>query len=260
MMKISRLLQHGSVFIVINLIICLLGIYCYSKLKIKLIPELPVSSIYVTINNPGVKAQLIEKQITKPIEEVLSTVDGLESISSFSEIGESKIELNIKSGRAIQNSVNEVRDLISKNKNILPEDTKEPIVSTDSFLSKPIMYVSIYSCNGKEISNSEIVNIKQKLKYVDGHSKAIVFGNKEKTLYVSALIDRIFKYDISVDQLVADLSQANSNFSGGNFSNNYKTKYISFNRFVNLVEDFDNIEIDSNGVAVKLKNIAKIRV
>lgn len=52
MMKISRLLQHGSVFIVINLIICLLGIYCYSKLKIKLIPELPVSSIYVTINNP----------------------------------------------------------------------------------------------------------------------------------------------------------------------------------------------------------------
>ncbi|OEZ33499.1 hypothetical protein AS144_03000 [Francisella endosymbiont of Amblyomma maculatum] len=95
-MKISKLLQHGGVFIVINLIICLLGIYCYSKLKIKLIPELPVSSIYVKINNPRVKAQLIEKQITKPIEEVLSTVDGLESISSFSEIGESKIELNIK--------------------------------------------------------------------------------------------------------------------------------------------------------------------
>ena len=87
------------------------------------------------------------------------------------------------------------------------------------------MYVSIYSCNGKEIS----VNIKQKLKYVDGYSKTIVFGNKEKTLYVSALIDRIFKYDISVDQLVADLSQANSNFSGGKVSNNYKTEYISFN-------------------------------
>lgn len=65
-----------------------------------------MSSIYVTINNPEVKAQLIEKQITKPIEEVLSTVDGLESISSFSEINESKIELNIKSGKAIQNSVN----------------------------------------------------------------------------------------------------------------------------------------------------------
>lgn len=57
---------------------------------------------------------------------------------------------------------------------------------------------------------------------------------------------------------MADLSQANSNFSGGKVSNNYKTEYISFNRFVNLVEDFDNIEIDSNGVAVKLKNIAKI--
>ncbi|OIN84810.1 efflux RND transporter permease subunit [Francisella sp. TX07-6608] len=259
-MRISRLLQHGSVFLVINLIICLLGVYCYSKLKIKLIPELPVSSIYVTINNPGVKAQLIEKQITKPMEEILSTVDGLESISSFSEIGESKIELNIKPSKPVQSSVNAVRDLISKNKSILPDGTKEPIVSTDSFLSKPVIYVSLYSDSGKEISNSRVVDIKQKLKYVDGYSKALVFGNKEKTLYISALLDRIFKYDISIDQLVADLSQANSNFSGGKVSNNYKTEYISFNKFVNLVEDFDNIEIDSNGVAVKLKNIAKIEL
>ena len=64
--------------------------------------------------------------------------------------------------------------------------------------------------------------IKQKLKYIDGYSKAIIFGNKEKTLYVNALIDRIFKYDISVDQLVADLSQTNSNFSGVKVSNTIK--------------------------------------
>ncbi|MBK2025363.1 efflux RND transporter permease subunit [Francisella philomiragia] len=259
-MRMVKLLQHGSLFLVLNLIICFLGIYCYSKLKIKLIPELPVSSIYVTITNPGVKAGLIEKQITKPMEDILSTVDGLDSISSFSEISESKIELNLKPGISIKTAVTDVRDIISKNKSILPEGTKEPIVSTDSFLSKPMIYVSLYSDNGKEISNYQIIDIKQKLKYVDGYSKALVFGNKEQILYVSALIDRIFKYNISADQLMADLSIANSNFSGGKVFNNYKTEYISFNKFVDFVKDFDNIEIDSNGVAVKLKNIAKIEL
>ena len=65
-----KTLQHSSFFIVVNLIVVLLGIYAYSQLKIQLTPQLPASDIYISIVNPGVKPDLIEKYATKPFEEV----------------------------------------------------------------------------------------------------------------------------------------------------------------------------------------------
>ena len=98
-----KVIYHRSVFITIYIIIFLLGIYCYSKLKIQLTPETSPSNIYITISDPGSKSNLIEKQVTKPIEEILSNIDGLKSIVTFSEHGKSKIDLSIRSDKNINN-------------------------------------------------------------------------------------------------------------------------------------------------------------
>lgn len=253
-----KVIYHHSVFITIYIIIFLLGVYCYSKLKIQLTPETSPSNIYITISDPGSKSNLIEKQVTKPIEEILSNIDGLKSIVTFSEHGKSKIDLSIRSDKNINNSINEVRDIISKNKSLLPKSIKEPIISKDNFSDKPLIYVSIKSSDNKSISDSLISDIKQKLKYVEGHSKLSISGNKNKALYINILLDKFIKYDISLDKLLNQISLANLELAGGKNRNNYTNEQMSFDKITKSVNDFENITI--NNLGLKLGNISKIEL
>ena len=138
---IKRILEHSSIFIVMNIVIVILGIYSYLQLKIQLLPNLPVSNIYISIINPNVKPELIEKYTTRPFEEIFSHVDGIISILADSELGESKITLTIADKIPMNQAINQVRDLIIKNRSLLPEGAKDPIVSTESFSNLPMMYI-----------------------------------------------------------------------------------------------------------------------
>lgn len=255
-----KTLQHSSFFIVVNLIVVLLGIYAYSQLKIQLTPQLPASDIYISIVNPGVKPDLIEKYVTKPFEEVFSNVEGLASISAVSEIGESKITLKIKPKMPISEAINQVRDLILKNKALLPEGAKDPIVSTENFSALPMMYVSVASKDNQPVSTDDVNLLKKKLKYVEGVASSSIFGLQEKAVYINVSPEKISKYYIPLDGVLAALTLQNSDFSGGKLSNQYKTEYISFDSAINKLEDFGNIDLESNNLPVKLKNIADIAI
>ena len=67
-------------------------------------------------------------------------------------------------------------------------------------------------------------------------------------------------YYIPLENVLASLTLQSSDFSGGKLSNQYKTEYISFDSVINKISDFDNISLDSNNVAVKLKNVANIAI
>ncbi len=257
---IKKFLEHSSIFIVVNIVIILFGVYSYLQLKIQLLPNLPISNIYISIVNPSVKPDLIEKYITKPFEEIFSHVDGLESILAVSEIGESKLTLNIAKKLPIEQAINQVRDLILKNKSLLPEGAKDPIISTESFSALPMMYVAVVSQNNWSVSADDIELIKKKLKYVDGVASSSGFGVTEKVIYIDIDPDKMAKYYIPLDSVLASLTLQNSDFSSGKLSNQHKTEYISFDTSINKLSDFGDINLESNNVAVKLKNIANITV
>ena len=255
---VKKIVKHSSIFVVTNLVIIIIGIYSYFNLKIQLLPQLPPSKIYVSISYPGVKADLVEKQITKPFEEVFSNVEGLSSIISSSEIGESRITLAIKPGFSITNAINQIRDLILKNKSVLPEGALDPIVSMESFSSQNMMYISVNTKNNNKVSSHEITSIRNKLKYVEGVASSSVFGLPEKAVYIELYPDKISKYYIPLDGILASLTLGNSEFSGGKISNQYKTEYISFNSNVKNIKDFNNINLESNKLPIKLKSIADV--
>ena len=258
-MMIKRILEHSSIFIVMNIVIVILGIYSYLQLKIQLLPNLPVSNIYISIINPNVKPELIEKYTTRPFEEIFSHVDGIISILADSELGESKITLTIADKIPINQAINQVRDLIIKNRSLLPEGAKDPIVSTESFSNLPMMYIGLMSNNSLP-SADEIDLIKKKLKYVDGVASVSSFGITEKAVYINIDPAKLAKYHIPLENVLASLTLQSSDFSGGKLSNQYKTEYISFDSVINKISDFDNISLDSNNVAVKLKNVANIAI
>ena len=259
-MMIKRILEHSSIFIVMNIVIVILGIYSYLQLKIQLLPNLPVSNIYISIINPNVKPELIEKYTTRPFEEIFSHVDGIISILADSELGESKITLTIADKVPINQAINQVRDLIIKNRSLLPEGAKDPIVSTESFSNLPMMYIGVMNNNNSLPSADNIDLIKKKLKYVDGVASVSSFGITEKAVYINIDPEKLAKYHIPLENVLSSLTLQSSDFSGGKLSNQYKTEYISFDSVINKISDFDNIRLDSNNVAVKLKNVANITI
>ena len=167
-------------------------------------------------------------------------------------MGESKITLIIADKIPINQAINQVRDLIIKNRSLLPEGAKDPIVSTESFSNLPMMYIGLMSNNSLP-SADEIDLIKEKLKYVDEVASVSSFGITEKAVYINIDPVKLAKYHNPLENVLASLTLQSSNFSGGKLSNQYKTEYISFDSVINKISDFDNISLDSNNVAVKLK-------
>jgi len=180
----KEIINHHSFLFFINIIVLIIGCYAFFNLKVQLLPTLPNSTIYISILNPGVQQDIIEKNLTSKFEDFLSTVNGLESMISASVSGESKITLNISQDVAISEAVNQVRDLILKNKWILPEGAKEPIVSTENSAEEPMIYLTISSEEANYIAEKYIENLKKKISFVKGVSKAVFFGLKEKSVNI----------------------------------------------------------------------------
>lgn len=249
---------HHSFLLVINIVILILGCYAYSNLKIQLTPTLPLSSLYISIANPGVQQEIIEKHLTQPFENIFSTINGLESMISTSQVGESKITLNISPKVPITEAINQVRDLVLKNKALLPEGAQEPKVSTESFAGNPMMYITVSNKDTSMVAATDLEAIRKMLNYVEGVAGVNTFGLSEKAIHIAVDPEKSTKYHIPITSILAELMLQNSQLSGGKMLDAYKTQYITFGSKVQRIEDFQEIDLESNNVPVKLKNVAHI--
>ena len=113
---------------VLNLVILLIGIIAYERLTVRLIPNVDVPIVTVATFYPGANAQVIESQITKPIEDALSGIEGVDYISSVSHAESSQVSVRFLLDRDPDAAASDVRDRVAQARGFLPEEADEPIV------------------------------------------------------------------------------------------------------------------------------------
>lgn len=165
---------------VLNLVILLIGIISYQRLAVRLIPNVDVPIVTVRTTYPGANAHVIESQITKPIEDTLSGIEGIDFISSVSRAEVSQVTVRFLLDRNADAAASDVRDRVSQARRFLPEEADEPIVQKQEADARPIIYLAFSSDrhNLTEIADIATRLVKDRVQTLPGVAQADVYGNR----------------------------------------------------------------------------------
>lgn len=125
--------------IVVNLVILLIGVICYDRLAVRQLPNVDVPVVTVATGYPGANAQVIESQITKPIEDTLSGIEGIDYIQSVSRAESSQVTVRFKLDRDADAAASDVRDRVAQARGALPEEASDSIVQKQEADAQPII-------------------------------------------------------------------------------------------------------------------------
>ena len=165
---------------VMSLIIVLIGLICYERLAVRLIPNVDEPIVTVSTSYPGANARVIESQITKPIEDALSGIEGVDFIRSISRAESSQVSVRFTLTRDPDSAASDVRDRVARARGALPEEANDPIVQKQEADARPIIYLAFSSDRHDlmEISDIAIRLVKDRIQTISGVAEAQVYGNR----------------------------------------------------------------------------------
>ncbi len=165
---------------VMNLIILLIGLICYDRLAVRLIPNVDEPIVTVFTAYPGANARVIESQITNPIEDVLSGIEGIDFIQSVSRAESSQVTVRFKLDRDADAAASDVRDRVAQARGALPEEAEDPIVQKQEADAQPIIYLAFSSDRHSLTEIADVAEriVKDRIQTIPGVAEAQVYGNR----------------------------------------------------------------------------------
>ncbi|MEJ7745322.1 MAG: efflux RND transporter permease subunit, partial [Luteimonas sp.] len=164
---------------VINLVVLLVGIIAYDRLAVRLIPNVDTPVVTVNTNYPGASAQVIETQVTQPIEDALSGVEGIEYIQSVSREQSSQVTIRFRLDRDPDGAASDVRDRVGTARDFLPEEADEPVVQKQEADAQPIIYMAFSSPKHSQVELADLAErlVKDRVQTIPGVAQAQVFSS-----------------------------------------------------------------------------------
>src|SRR5664280_860821 len=209
--------------IVMSLIIVLFGVVGYNFLGVRLYPAIDPPTINVQTSYAGANAEIMESQITEPLEKAINGIEGVKSISSSSTVGSSNITVEFNVGADLEKAANDVRDKTSQAARNLPQDIDAPPVVTKADAnSDPIITVSIQSTtmNAMELSDYAENVLQEKLQTIPGVSSVGLYGQKRPAMRLWLNPDKMAAYGITAEDVSKALDKENVELPGGKVRGN----------------------------------------
>jgi HAE1 family hydrophobic/amphiphilic exporter-1 len=264
-MSIPRFaIQRPVMMMMICCIIVLLGAISLSRLPVDLLPDISQPTINVRVNYTGVGPLEMEELVTRPLEQQLSAVSGLEQMNSSSNEGNTNIQMNFTWGTDLNEAMNDIRTRIDRVKGRLPEDADPPIVMKFDSNAAPIMGLALESVEGNldRVALRELAEntLSPRLERVPGVAAVTVNGGLRRQIHVDLSREKITALDLSVDRIVHVLKTENQNIPIGEVYQGDRSLLLrSQGQFQDLDQIRNLVVITKGGVPVYLKDIAEVK-
>lgn len=262
-MTISEFSLRRPVFaIVLNIVIVLFGGIGYSYLGVRDYPVMDPPNISVRTLYPGANAEIIETQITEPLEKAINGISGIKNISSQSSVGASNITVEFELGIPLEEAANDVRDKVSQAIRSLPADLDAPpVVSKADIGFDPVMVILLKSQkrNALELTEYASNNIIERLQTVTGVSTVNIWGEKKYAMRIWFDPRRMNAYGLTPGDVQQALQKENVELPSGKISGNATELSIRTFGAMNTEEEFNELVIKNvNGSDIRLKDIAQV--
>lgn len=245
----------------LSLGLVLVGAIGYSRLPVREFPDADPPIVSVTTILPGASPQVIESAVTDVLEEELSSLEGLRSMSSASQEQISTITLEFTLDREIEAAAQDVRDKVSRVRGLLPEDVEEPVVAKQEADAFPIMFLALTSETYDLMELSDIADrqIKPRLQTIPGVSGAPIYGERRFAMRVWLSPRELTARGLTAQDVANAIRTRSVEIPAGRIESNRREFSVRYLGEMTTAEEFANLTVSNlDGNLVKLSDVARV--
>ena len=259
-MSLSTLsIKRPVMTIVVNLTIVLFGIIGYTYLGVREFPSIDPAQVSIRTNYTGANSDIIESQITEPLEKAINSIDGIRNITSSSSQGSSSITVEFNLDKDLEEAANDVRDKVSQAIRSLPQDIDAPPVVTKADAnSDAIISMTVQSDTRSQLELSDYAEnvISQRLETIPGVSGVQIWGQKRYAMRLWIDPVKLASYGLTVAEVRTALGKQNVELPSGKLTGANTELTVKTVGNLSTAEEFNNIIIRSEGAKnVRLSDI-----
>lgn len=261
MMNISELsIRRPVLATVFTLIILIFGAIGYLYLGVREFPSVDNPIISVSCSYPGANADVIENQITEPLEQNINGIPGIRSLTSVSQQGNCRITVEFELSVDLETAANDVRDKVSRAQRYLPRDCDPPTVSKADADARPILMVAIQSDKRSLLELSEIADltVKEQLQTIPEVSSVQIWGEKRYCMRLWLDPIKMAGYGITPMDVKQALDRENVELPSGSIEGNTVELSIRTMGQMHSTEEFNDLIVKSTGNStIRLSDIGR---
>ena len=246
---------------VLSLLILLVGLISYSRLSVREYPQIDEPVISVGTVYKGASAEVIESQITKPLEDSLSGIEGVEVMTSTSRSERSNINVRFRLSISPDAAAAEVRDKVARVRGRLPDEIDEPIIAKVEADSQPVIYLAVESGSLSSMEASDYINrfIKPRLSVLPGAAEVRVFGDRLPAMRINVDRGKLAAYRLTVQDVEDALRKQNVEIPSGRIESRAREFSVVAATNLRTKEQFENVIIANvGGYSVRIGDVAAV--
>ncbi|MCR6718826.1 MAG: efflux RND transporter permease subunit [Chitinophagaceae bacterium] len=262
-MNISELsLRRPVLAIVLNIVIVVFGVIAFKFLGVRDYPAIDPPNISVRTSYGGANADIIETQITEPLEKAINGIAGIKNIESSSSNGTSNINVEFELGVDLEAAANDVRDKVSQATRSLPPDLEAPpVVAKADASSDAILSMTVQSNTRNQLQITEYANnvLVERLQTIPGVSGIQIWGEKRYAMRIWIDPAKLSAYSLTPGDVQSALMRENVELPSGKIAGDATELTVRTFGRLNTEEEFENIIIRNvNGADIKVKDIGDV--
>jgi len=261
-MNLPRFAIHRPVFVImVSLIVVILGSISLSRLSIDLMPDITFPTLSVSTTYENASPEEVEDLVSRPIEEAMSAVPGVEEVTSVSSEGRSRVRISFAWGTDLDAAANDVRDRLDRVIPRLPDSANTPSLRKYDLASFPVLILGAAS-KLDPIQLREIIDhqVKYRIERIPGVASLDVHGGLNREIHIDLDGDKIKALGLSLDRIIARIRDENVNLPAGSLEQGMMEITVRTpGIFNNLKELGDTVITLRDGVPVQLREISDIK-
>jgi multidrug efflux pump len=241
-----------------SLALVLFGLISLTRLPVRELPNIDPPVVSVTTVYPGANARVVETEVTERLEEALSNIEGIKTLTSTSREQVSNITIEFDLSRDVDLAAQDVRDRVARVRGQLPEDIREPVVAKQESDAQPILWISVNSDrhSPRELTTIAELQIKNRLQTVAGVSSVIIGGEKRFAMRLWLDSERMAAHGVTVLDVQRALREQNVELPSGRVENLDREMTIQTLGELKTPEEFNNLVLARDGLRlVRLRDV-----
>src|SRR6185503_21180095 len=245
---------------VMSLVIILLGIISFLRLSVREYPKIDTPVVSVRTVYTGASAQVIESQVTQPLEDSLAGIEGIRTIKSVSREEVSQITVEFVVERNVDAAANDVRDRVSRVRSRLPDEVDDPVVSKIEADAQAILWIAFYSDKHDALFITDYADryVADSFKSLPGVATVIIGGARTYAMRIWLDRDRLAGFGLTPVDVENALRRQNIEVPSGRIESRKREFTVLTESDMRTAEQFNNLIItEARGYPVRLKDVGK---
>ncbi|MBS4017374.1 MAG: efflux RND transporter permease subunit [Dechloromonas sp.] len=263
-MRISEICIERPVFAtVLSLVVMLIGIVSYDRLSVREYPKIDEPVVTVTSDYRGASADIIESQVTKPLEDSLAGIEGVEVITSISRAERSQISVRFKLEREPDSAAADVRDRVSRVRNRLPTEVDEPVIAKVEADANPIIWLAFSSEKHTPLEVTDVANriVKPRLQTLTGAADVRVFGERKFAMRIWLDKQRLAAYGLTPADVEEALRRQNVEVPAGRIESVEREFSVVSTTDLRTPEEFSAVILRNvDAYPVRIGDVARVEI